>query len=238
MSPPGPIGGDDDPEAHPGDMARRITRRRTELGQSIEEVAAKAGVDPGYLRYFEESAQGRLSAGTVLLLALALECSPEDLFGGRVDRPPGRGRAGRHPELRELTAAQCEAHVRVGGVGRVVFLAPRGPVAHPLNFAVSEGDVIVSTTVAQAEDLESRERVSFEIDRVDEVMSEGWSVLVTGEARRVDDPDEVVALAGLGLTPWAGGPRHALVRIRPDEVTGRVIVQGATPEDDTGLTPR
>ena len=98
--------------------------------------------------------------------------------------------------------------------------------------------MIVSTTVAQAEDLESRERVSFEIDRVDEVMSEGWSVLVTGEARRVDDPDEVVALAGLGLTPWAGGPRHVLVRIRPDEVTGRVIVQGATPDDDTGLTPR
>src|SRR5271169_580618 len=94
VSPPGPIGGDDGPEAHPGDMARRITRRRTDLGQSIEEVAEKAGVDPGYLRYFEESAEGRLSAGTVLLVALALECSPEDLYGGVPARQPGRGRAG------------------------------------------------------------------------------------------------------------------------------------------------
>jgi nitroimidazol reductase NimA-like FMN-containing flavoprotein (pyridoxamine 5'-phosphate oxidase superfamily) len=238
VSPPGPIGGDEGPEAHPGDMARRITRRRTDLGQSIEELAEKAGVDPGYLRYFEESAGGQLSAGTVLLLALALECSPEDLYGGPPTRQPGRGRAGRHPELRELTVAQCEAHVRDGGVGRVVFLSPRGPVAHPVNFAVSEGDVIVSTAVSQAEELESRERVSFEIDRVDEVMSEGWSVLVTGEARRVDDPEEVLALVALGLLPSAGGSRHALVRIRPHEITGRVIVRDATPDDGTGLNPR
>jgi len=224
VSPPDEQSGDV-PSPHPGDLAKRITRRRTELGKSIEEVAEKAGVDPGYLRYFEESAAGHLSAGTVLLLAIALECTPEDLYGGRVDRPPGHGRAGRHPELRELTAAQCEAHVRAGGVGRVVFLSGRGPVAHPVNFAVSDGDVIVSTTVAQAEHLEEQELVSFEIDRVDESMSEGWSVLVTGAARRVDDPEEVVALAGLGLEPWAGGPRHALVRIHPDEMTGRVITQ-------------
>ena len=71
--------------------------------------------------------------------------------------------------------------------------------------------------------------MSFQIDRVDESMGEGWSVLVTGSARRVDDPDEVLALAGLGLTPWAGGPRHALVRIRPDETTGRVIAQAVAP---------
>ena len=58
-------------------------------------------------------------------------------------------------------------------------------------------------------------------------MGEGWSVLVTGRARRVDDPDEIVALAALGLVPWAGGRRHVLVRIRPDEITGRLIVQPA-----------
>ena len=54
----------------------------------------------------------------------------------------------------------------------------------------------------------------------------------------MDDPEEAVALAGLGLTPWAGGPRHALVRIRPDEITGRVVVRDATPDDETGLNPR
>jgi len=206
-----------------------VARRRAELGKSIEEVAAAAGVDPGYLRYFEDSPGVRLSTGTMLLLALALESTPEELYGGRVDRPPGRGRAGRHPELRELTAQQCEAHLRAGGIGRVVLLTGRGPVAHPLNFVASEGDVIVSTTVAHAAKLEAQPRVSFEIDRVDVSMAEGWSVLVTGPARRIDDPDEVVELAALGLVPWAGGPRHALVRIHPEELTGRLIVQLVAP---------
>ena len=212
-----------------GDLARRVARRRAELGKSVEEVASAVGVDPGYLHYFEASPGVRLSTGTMLLLALALECTPEELYGARVDRPPGRGRAGRHPELSELTTQQCAAHLQAGGVGRVVLVTDRGPVAHPLNFAMSEGDVVVSTTVEHAARLEAQPKVSFQIDRVDESMGEGWSVLVTGSARRVDEPDEVLSLAGLGLAPWAGGPRHALVRIRPDETTGRVIAQAVAP---------
>jgi hypothetical protein len=223
----------DVPAMHTGDLARRAARRRAELGKSVEEVAAQAGIDPQYLRYFEESAGARLSTGTMLLLAMALECTPEELYGGRVDRPAGRGRAGRHPELVELTREQCEAHLLAGGVGRAVFVSPRGPVAHPLNFAVSEGDVIISTTVEHADHLEAQAWLSFEIDRVDESMSEGWSVLVTGTARRVDDPDELVGLTALGLTPWAGGPRHALLRIHPEVVTGRLIAQAVAPRDDS-----
>ena len=98
-----------------------------------------------------------------------------------------------------------------------------------MNYAVSEGDVVVSTTAEQASSLEGQARVSFQIDRVDESMSEGWSVLVTGPAHLVDDPDEVVALAALGLVPWAGGERHTLIRIRPDEITGRLIAQSVAP---------
>jgi nitroimidazol reductase NimA-like FMN-containing flavoprotein (pyridoxamine 5'-phosphate oxidase superfamily) len=214
---------------HPGDLARRAAHRRKELGKSIEEVASKAGIDPGYLKYFEENASARLSGGAVILLALALETTPEELYGGHVGRPPGRGGAGPNPELRELTAEQCRAHLEAGGVGRIVFVSERGPVAHPVNFASSGGDVVVSTSVEGAGALEDQERVSFQIDRVDEPMREGWSVLATGSARWVDDPDELVELAALGLEPWAGGARHTLIRITPDEVTGRVIIQHGTP---------
>ena len=101
-----------------------------------------------------------------------------------------------------------------------------------MNFAVSEGDVIVSTSVEQAAALEAHDRIGFEIDRVDEAMSEGWSVVVSGPAWRVDDPDELVALSALGLVPWAGGDRHALVRIRPEEMTGRLIAQTMAPRDE------
>jgi hypothetical protein len=209
-------------------LARRVAHRRNELGKSIEEVAEQAGVDPAYLRYFETSPDARLSAGTMLLLAMALDTTPERLHGGRVDRAPGPGRAGPHPELRTLTREQCAAHLDAGGVGRIIFLSERGPVAHPVNFVMSEGDIILSTHSAQALELEDQQRASFQIDRVDEAMSEGWSVLATGTARRVDDPDELVVLSTLGLEPWAGGNRHALVRIHPEEITGRVIVQAGS----------
>jgi nitroimidazol reductase NimA-like FMN-containing flavoprotein (pyridoxamine 5'-phosphate oxidase superfamily) len=217
-------------QAAPGDMSRRVARRREELGKSIEEVAEKAGVDPGYLRYFEQHATARLSAGTVMLLALALETTPAELYGGLVERPQGRARPGAHPELRDLTAAQCEAHLGADGVGRLVFVSARGPVAYPVNYAMSDGDIVISTTVAAADALENLGTVGFQLDRVDEALSEGWSVLATGTARRVDDPDELHRLAALELEPWAGGARHALVRITPDEVTGRVIVHETAPE--------
>ena len=217
-----------DAPSHAGDLARRVAHRRNELGKSIEEVAETAGVDPAYLRYFEASPDARLSAGTMILLAMALETSPEELYGARVERAPGPGRAIPHGELRTLTPDQCAVHLEAGGVGRVVFLTERGPVAHPVNFVLSDGDVVVSTTPPQANQLESQQRAAFQIDRVDEAMREGWSVLVSGPARRVDNPDELVELAELGLEPWAGGNRHAIVRIRPEIVTGRVIVHASS----------
>jgi nitroimidazol reductase NimA-like FMN-containing flavoprotein (pyridoxamine 5'-phosphate oxidase superfamily) len=204
-------------------------RRREQLGKSLDEVAAKAAIDPRYLRYFEQNATARLSAGAVMQLALALETTPAELYGANVQRPQGRTPAGPNPELRQLTAAQCQTYLGADGVGRVVFVSGRGPVAHPVNYTMSDDDIIISTTVAAADALERQESVGFQLDRVDEALSEGWSVLATGTARRVDDPDEVHRLSALGLEPWAGGSRHALVRITPAEVSGRVIVHPAGP---------
>ena len=68
-----------DAPSHAGDLARRVAHRRNELGKSIEEVAETTGVDPAYLRYFEASPDARLSAGTMILLAMALETSPDEL---------------------------------------------------------------------------------------------------------------------------------------------------------------
>ena len=114
----------------------------------------------------------------------------------------------------------------------MVYSTERGPVALPVNFEFTDGDIILSTDLAKAHHLEEQTVVGFEIDRVDEAMSEGWSVLVSGQARRVDDPDEVLRLSSLDLEPWAGGARHALVKITPATVTGRVIVHNAVLDED------
>jgi hypothetical protein len=68
--------------------------------------------------------------------------------------------------------------------------------------------------------------VSFEVDRIDEAMSEGWSVLVSGRAQRVEDRTELGKLALVGIEPWAGGQREAVIRIEIDEISGRAIRQG------------
>jgi hypothetical protein len=199
---------------------------------SFEELAKRAGIDPGYLTYFETSSDARLSAGTLLLLAVALDTTPTALQGGEVDRPPGHGRAGRHPVLDILTREQCDAHLAAGGVGRIVYSTARGPVALPVNFEFTDGEIVFSTNDAKASALEAEEVVGFEIDRVDEAMREGWSVLATGRARRIEAPEEVRRLASLDLEAWAGGARHTLIAIRPDDLTGRVIIHHSIPDQD------
>ena len=218
--------------SHVGDLARRITHRRRELGLSTEELARRAGIDPTYLEYFERTADARLSFGTLNLIALVLDTTPTALAGGDIDRAPGKGRAGHHPSLEILAREQCDADLAAGGVGRIVFPTKRGPVALPVNFEFTGEEVIISTDVAKADLLESEPVIGFEIDRVDEAFSEGWSVLVSGPAHRVDDPDELLRLSSLDLEAWAGGERHALVKITPVTVTGRVIVHNPVPDED------
>ncbi len=217
---------------HASDLARRVATRRDALGLSVEELATRAGIDPGYLAYFESSPDANLSSGTLLLIALALDTSPLELLGGTGDRPPGHGRALPHAALNELTPEQCRTHLSVGGVGRLVFSTERGPVALPVNYEFTEDQVVFSTDDAKASVLGSGETVGFEIDRVEEALSEGWSVLVTGPCRRVEDPDEVQRLSSLDLEAWAGGDRHALMAIHPVQTTGRVIVHESAPDQD------
>ncbi len=117
-------------------------------------------------------------------------------------------------------------------MGRVVFSSARGPVALPVNYEFTEDQVVFSTDDAKAAALGSGETIGFEIDRVDEALSEGWSVLVTGRCRRIEDAAEARRLSSLDLEAWAGGDRHALVAIMPAEVTGRVIVHQSAPAQD------
>jgi hypothetical protein len=167
-----------------------------------------------------------LGRGALLRLAAALETTVEFLTGGHVDRPPGPGRAGPHPHLDVLTREECELHLAGGGVGRFVFLAPQGPVALPVNFRYLDGDVLFRTRPKGALAAAADTTVSLEVDQIDEPMSEGWSVLVTGRATLIVDPAELEQFAGLGIDPWPGGRREGLIRIEAEEISGRRIRQG------------
>jgi hypothetical protein len=98
-------------------------------------------------------------------------------------------------------------------------------VALPVNYTVIDGDVVFRTATDNAIDQNSSDApVSFEVDHIDEVSGEGWSVLLTGRLHRFDEtPDPG---GDNDPVPWAGGDRPVLLRLTPRERSGRRISAG------------
>lgn len=207
-----------------GDLGRRIAERRHQLGLTVDEVAARAGMDPQYLVMVEDSPAPQLTRSSLWRLAAALDSSVDSISGSGMTAPPGRGGSHGRPVLEPLTVDECRARVGPGGVGRVVFVEAGVPVALPVNFRLL-GDDVVFRTEAEATVLGilSEQRISFEVDHLDEALTEGWSVLITGEGHHVQDPTERQQVEELDVSPWAAGRRDTFVRLVPDRVTGRRI---------------
>jgi transcriptional regulator with XRE-family HTH domain len=208
--------------ADPGDLGRRVAFRRNALGATREQVAARAGMSPGYLEYLEGH-PAEVTPASLARLAGALDTDVDDLLGEGIGLPPGRGPATAHPVLEVLSREECDRLLAPGGVGRVVLVEERGPTAVPVNFAVLDGDIVFRTKAAASVAAADGRQVGFEVDRIDDAMREGWSVLVTGRVRRVADPDELVRAQSLDLDPWAGGDRDDYLRLASAEVSGRRI---------------
>ncbi len=207
------------------DLGRRIAEQRERAGLTVAEAAARAGMAPGYLGYLESSAAPDPTAATLTRLAAALDVPPGSLSGADLNLAPGHQRsAAQHPVLETLTTQQCREHLAGGGVGRFLFVEPgRGPVAIPLNYLM-DGDDIVFRTGRQGSIADAvRQQVSFDVDHIDDTLSEGWSVLLSGTARIITDPAELQHATALGIEPWAGGDRDVYVRLSASQITGRRI---------------
>lgn len=207
-----------------GDLGRRLAERRRQLGLTAEQVASRAGMSPTYIRVLESSPSPAVSAAALWRLADALETSVDVISGSGMVAPPGRGDPSDRPDLEHLTIDECNALIAPGGVGRFVFVDQRGPAALPVNFRVLDGDIVFRTE-SEATSLADglQEEVSFEVDRLDEALTEGWSALFTGDAHVIVDPAELERARALGVAPWAGGERKAYVRLSPRKVSGRRI---------------
>ncbi|MBB2910845.1 nitroimidazol reductase NimA-like FMN-containing flavoprotein (pyridoxamine 5'-phosphate oxidase superfamily)/DNA-binding XRE family transcriptional regulator [Streptosporangium becharense] len=213
----------------PGDLGRRVIRRREELGLSREQLAERAGIDPGYLAYLEETPASP-TAETVSRIAAALDAGVDDLLGGTMDLPPGQGGPGPRPRLEKLDDQECLRLLSPGGVGRVAFNDAGGPAILPVNYVLHDDAVVFRTAFGSPLDESLHTgvqgvdfKVAFQVDRIDEANREGWSVLVRGGAHHASSPEERAAMETSGVQPWAGGERALYVRIVPSEITGRRI---------------
>ena len=206
----------------PGDVGRRVLRRRRELGLSRRELATRAGMAPEYVEYLEQQ-PAHLSVTALSHLADALETTPAALLGGDVDRPPGQDGAGRRPRLERLAEDECLRLLSAGGVGRVLIVTESAPEALPVNFTMIDDQVVFRTAPDTVMAAHIDDNIGFEVDRLDEAMSQGWSVLISGRARQIHDP-AVFWKAHDMVDPWAGGERDLCVRIEAARVSGRRVI--------------
>ena len=208
---------------NPGDVGRRVAAERVRQGLTQAETAHRAGMAPGYLAYLEEQPSDP-TMPSLIRLADALGTSVAALLGGGTDLPPGQGQALLHPQLRDLGPDECRARLSTHGVGRVAVSTPDGPAVVPVNYDVIDDDIAFRNAPDSVAAAAVGSEVAFEVDHVDEAMSQGWSVLVVGQARVVTEPDAVRRLVDRAHTePWSGGEREMWVSIEPTRITGRRI---------------
>ncbi|MFG2480336.1 helix-turn-helix domain-containing protein [Streptomyces fagopyri] len=207
-----------------GDIGRRIARRREELGLTREETAARAGTAPGYIKYIEDQPTATPGIGVLIRLADVLATTVTALRGSGADLPPVVGRAARHPELLVLDTEECRARLSTHGIGRLAVDTSSGPYIGPLNYSVVDGAVVCRTVPGSTPAAADGALVAFEVDHIDEALSQGWSVLVRGRARTVTDPAAVRRLEELAYSaPWAGGEGLMWLSIDTADISGRRI---------------
>ena len=133
--------------------------------------------------------------------------------------------------LAVLDESECMRLLRTVSVGRVGVTVGAVPAVFPVNFGVlADGCVVFRTGTGSKLDAAVRNAViAFEVDEVDPIYHEGWSVLVVGVADELRDAAELEESRELPLASWAPGERDHVVRLRPEVVSGRRIVHGTRP---------
>lgn len=106
-------------------------------------------------------------------------------------------------------------------MGRLAVVVAGRPEIYPVNHALHRGDIIFRTGSGTKLDASVGQYVAFQIDGHDLAAKQAWSVLVSGLATEVGQLHEVLDLLRLPVSPWEPGAKPHLVRITPEEITGR-----------------
>jgi hypothetical protein len=126
--------------------------------------------------------------------------------------------------LEHLSREQCLRLVGQVPVGRIVYTLQALPAVELVNFAMSDGDIVIRTDSGGKLAAATRGAVvAFEADSVDAAAHAGWSVTIVGYSRAVTDGEEIDRLEQVGLVPWAPGKRDHFIRISPTFVNGRRV---------------
>ncbi|MEV0412796.1 pyridoxamine 5'-phosphate oxidase family protein [Streptomyces sp. NPDC050448] len=137
-------------------------------------------------------------------------------------------RLGEGPSARRMEPLDRDEALRLlstVSLGRIVFTQHALPAVRPVNHLVEGENIVVRVHDGSA--LASLLApsgipgvvVAYEADAIDPETHLGWSVVVTGYATPVADPEEAQGYARR-LRPWVAQTMSRALRITPDLVTG------------------
>ena len=125
--------------------------------------------------------------------------------------------------LEALTRDECIDLLGRRTLGRVAFTERALPAIRPLNYALVGNQIVLQTDPHGLGARLDGQVVAFEVDEIDPVAETGWSVVVTGTARLLRSPSDLVRQASVPLVTFAGEGHDARVCIVPGQITGRRI---------------
>lgn len=126
--------------------------------------------------------------------------------------------------LEILSRTECLRLLSKVTIGRLAVTDRGLPVVHPVNFVLDGEHIVFRTSAANKLAAATRDAVvAFEADDFDVRRRSGWSVMVTGRAVAVTDPENVARLRTLALDPWVPNRPEHYVQVSLDLVTGRRV---------------
>lgn len=129
------------------------------------------------------------------------------------------------PETENLGVHECWRYLRSTSLCRMAFSHGETVEILPVNYLPTNGTLLIRSgegtkLVAAA----ARQAVSVEVDGMNQYGTIAWSVVVKGQAAVVTDAEEIQDAMDGGLSPWQAGSKDSLIRVTPDEISGRRFV--------------
>lgn len=128
-----------------------------------------------------------------------------------------------------LDDQQCWDRLAEQQLGRLVTHAGAVLDIFPVNYTVDGRSIVFRTAEgSKLTELTIDDDVLFEVDEYTD--TDAWSVVVRGNARRLQTSAEVEAADALPLSPWIPTLKYNYVRITPASISGREFQRGEEPD--------